>query len=44
MKKNRTTILRALVLLLVAGCLVCASCSSSSPQMYKHKRNTDCGC
>ena len=43
MKKNRTTILRALLLLLVAGCLVCASCSSS-PQMYKHKRNTDCGC
>lgn len=43
MKKKRNTLLRALVLLLVAGSLVCSSCSSS-PNMYKHKRNTDCGC
>ncbi len=43
MKTHRPTLLRTLTLLLLALCLVCASCSSS-PQMYKHKRNTDCGC
>lgn len=43
MKTQRKSLLRAVLLLTVAACLVCASCGSS-PNMYKHKRNTDCGC
>ncbi len=42
MRPRRTTLLR-MAMLLLAACLLCTSCGSGV-NMYKHKRNTDCGC